>query len=248
MVGVSTDYWVALTAVTDLARENSYLKAEIEGLGLHPVFSHDSGLMHYGFKDPVYTLAEMDGKLVRTYGGSLFEAEERMGMEAVFMGYADIYEAMARGTIDGTGFTYTVSDGFKHWEVVNYVVEVGAGYSLGPQRMMRLELWNTLPADIQNVFTKLEDDWVVYFSKVLMEEEVKLREKWRNYGVTINVLTPEDQDKLDNEILPEAQEAFLVEVEGMPGGEHARDVWAQYQELRDKYQAEVDAQGYPWER
>jgi len=141
-----------------------------------------------------------------------------------------------------------VSDGFKHWEVVNYVVEHGAGYALGPQRMMRLDLWNELPADIQDIFIQLHDDWVDYFAKLQMEKEMTLRKKWQDYGVVITELTPADRERMDTEILPEAQEAFLQEVEGMPGGEHARDVWAHYQQLRDKYQAEVDAEGYPWER
>jgi len=249
MVGISGDLWVALKAVTDLTNENTYLKAELENLGLKPLFTHNSGRFLYGFRDPVYTIADMEGKIVRTYGGSLFEEEKRMGMESIFMAYGDIYEAMARGTIDGTGFTYIVSDGFKHWEVVNYAVEVpveSTGQSLGVARMMRLEFWNKLPADIQDILMKLQSDWNDYFAKALNAETALLGQKWRDYGVIISEMTPEDRARLSEEIVPEAQEAFLVEVEGMPGGEHARDVWAQYQQLRDKYQAEVDAKGYPW--
>ncbi len=249
MVGLSGDLWVALKAVTDLSNENPYLKAELEKLGVKPLFTHHSGLFHYGFRDPVKTIADMKGKIIRTYGGSLFETEKRMGLKSIFMGYGDIYEAMARRTIDGTGFTYIVSDGFKHWEVVKYVVETPAestGQSLGVSRMMSLAFWNKLPPDIQGMFMKLQSDWNDYFAKALYSETELLRKKWQDYGVVINEMTPADREKLKKEIVPEAQEAFLQQVEKMPGGEHARDVWAHYQKLRDKYQTIVDTKGYPW--
>lgn len=246
MVGVSTDLWVAQKAATDLYNEDPHVKAEQEKLGLKPLFTHHSGLMHYGFRGTVTTFADMKGKIVRTYGGSLFEAEKRVGLKSVFMPYGDIYEAMARGTIDGTGFTFIVSDGFKHWEVVKTVVEVGAGYSLGTQRSVRLAVWNKLPADIQGIFMKLQSDWIDYFAKAMYAETALLRKKWQDYGVVVNELTPADRERLKKEILPEAQEAFLQQVEKMPGGERARDVWAHYQKLRDKYQAVVDTKGYPW--
>jgi TRAP-type C4-dicarboxylate transport system substrate-binding protein len=246
MVGLSTDLWVAQKASTDLYSENPYVKAEQEKLGLKPLFTHHSGLMHYGFRGTVTTLADMKGKTVRTYGGSLFEAEKLVGLKSVFMSYGDIYEALARGTMDGTGFTYIVSDGFKHWEVVKTVVEMGAGYSLGPQRSMRLAVWNKLPADIQSIFMKLQSDWIDYFAKAMYAETALLRKKWQDYGVVVNELTPPDREKMKKEILPEAQEAFVRQVEKMPGGERARDVWAHYQKLRDKYQAVVDTKGYPW--
>ena len=246
MVGLSTDLWVALKASADLYNEDPYIKAEHEKLGIKPLFSHHSGLMHYGFRETVTTFDEMQGKTTRTYGGSLFEAEKRIGLKSVFMPYGDIYEALARKTMDGSGFTYIVSDGFKHWEVVKSVVEVGAGYSLGPQRSMRLPVWNKLPADIQGMFMKLQSDWIDYFAKALYSETALLRKKWQDFGVVVNEMTPADREKLNKEILPAAQEAFVKQTKKMPGGERAGDVWAHYQKIRDKYQAVVDSKGYPW--
>lgn len=246
MVGVSTDLWVLQKAATDLYNLDPYVKAEQEKLGLKPMFTHCSGLMHYAFRDKVFTFEEMKGKIVRTYGGSLFEAEKGIGLKSVFMPYGDIYEALTRGTIDGTGFTYIVSDGFKHWEAVKSVVEVGAGYSMGLQRSMRLDTWNKLPKDIQDIFMKLQSDWIDYFAKAMYAETALLQTKWKNFGVDVRDMTPADKEKLQKEILPAAQEAFVKQVEKMPGGEHAREVWAHYQKLRDKYQNIVDTKGYPW--
>lgn len=246
MVGLSTDLWVAQKASWDLYTQDKYVKAEQEKLGLKPLFTHHSGLMHYGFRSMVRTFDDMQGKITRTYGGSLFEAEKRIGLKSVFMPYGDIYEALARGTIDGTGFTYIVSDGFRHWEKVKSVVEVGAGYSLGPQRAMRLPVWNKLPPQIQSVFMKLSSDWIDYFAKALYSETALLRKKWQDFGVVINEMTPEDKAKLNKEILPAAQKAFVEKVSKMPGGEHAAEVWAHYQKIRDKYQTMVDNKGYPW--
>ena len=38
----------------------------------------------------------------------------------------------------------------------------------------------------------------------------------------------------------------MKQTEKMPGGERAKDVWAHYQKIRDKYQAVVDSKGYTW--
>ena len=246
MVGVSTDLWVAQKAATDLYNTNPYIKEEHKKLGIKPLFTHHSGLMHYGFRDKIATFEDMKNKTVRTYGGSLFEAEKRIGLKSVFMPYGDIYEALARGTMDGSGFTYIVSDGFKHWEVMKSVVEIGAGYSLGTQRSMRLAVWNKLPADIQDILLKLQSDWIDYFAKAMYAETALLRQKWQNFGVVINEMTPGDKEKLYKEVLPAAQAAFVQQVEKMPGGEKAGEVWKHYQELRDKYQNIVDTKGYPW--
>ena len=48
MVGLSTDLWVQQKAVVDLYNEDPYVRAEQEKLGLKPLYTHDSGLMHYG--------------------------------------------------------------------------------------------------------------------------------------------------------------------------------------------------------
>lgn len=247
MVGVSPDLWVSQKAATELYNTNPYVKAEHKKLGIKPIFTHHSGLMHYGFRDKkIATFDDMKGKTVRTYGGSLFEAEKGIGLKSVFMPYGDIYEALARKTMDGSGFTYIVSDGFKHWEVMDSVVEVGAGYAMGLQRAMSTKTWNKLPPDIQDILMQLQSDWIDYFAKAMYAETALLRDKWIKFGVDIREMTPEDKRKLDEEILPAAQEAFLKQVEKMPGGEHARDVWKHYQELRDKYQNIVDTKGYPW--
>jgi TRAP-type transport system periplasmic protein len=246
MVGVSSDLWVGLKASAALYNEDPYIKAEHEKLGIKPLFSHHSGVMHYGFRGDVSTFDQMQGKTIRTYGGSLFEAEKGIGLKPVFMGYGDIYEALARKTMDGSGFTYIVSDGFKHWEVMKSVVEVGAGYSIGLQRAMRIKDWNKLPADIQKIFMKLQSDWIDYFAKSMYAETALLQNKWKNFGVKVRQMTPADQKKLNEEILPAAQKAFVKQTEKMPGGEHAGDVWKHYQELRDRYQKIVDTKGYPW--
>lgn len=247
MVGLSTDLWVQQKAVVDLYNEDPYMRAEQEHLGLKPLFTHDSGLMHYGFREEgIKTFADMKGKIVRTYGGSLFDVEKRIGMKSVFMPYGQIYEALARRTIDGSGFTYIVSDGFKHWEVMKSVVEVGAGYSLGPAREMKLSVWKKLPPDIQHIFMKLQSDWVDHFAEALYAQTGLLRQKWENYGVAIHKMIPKDKERLDKVILPAAQKEFLKQVEKMPGGEHAQEVWDRYQRIRDKYQKIVDTEGYPW--
>ena len=246
MVGVSTDLWVAQKAATALYNENDHLKAEHKKLGIQPLFTHHSGLMHYGFREKAATFDDIQNRTVRTYGGSLFEAEKRIGLKSVFMPYGDIYEALARNTMDGSGFTYIVSDGFKHWEVMKSVIEVGAGYSLGTQRSVRLEVWNKLPADIKDILLKLQSDWIDYFAKAMYAETALLRKKWEDFGVEIHEMTPADRKKLETEILPAAQAAFVEQVKKMPGGEHAPEVWAHYQKLRDKYQNVVDTKGYPW--
>jgi hypothetical protein len=93
---------------------------------------------------------------------------------------------------------------------------------------------------------KLQSDWIDYFAKALYSETALLRKKWQDYGVVINELNPADKEKLKKKILPGAQEAFVQQVEKMHGGERARDVWAHYQKIRDKYEAVVDKKGYPW--
>lgn len=245
MAGNATDEWAGMKAAMELAFTDPYLKGQLEGLGLKAIQAHDSGAFYYGFKSPVTKIDDMKGKTIRSYGASFINLEKQVGLNPVFMSYADIYEALNRGTIDGSGFTYQLSDSYKHQEVIKYVLEFNAGVVLGTMELFNLKVWNSLPADIQDVFIKLSNDYVNYFGQIMIDAENQIRQKWQAAGVTVTKLTPEDQAKRA-EYVKKAQDEYVAQVAAMPGGEKAPDVWANYQTLLKKYHDEVAQKGHPW--
>lgn len=138
---------------------------------------------------PIRVPDDLKGLRMRTGGRLEAEVIKAMGSASVTMPSGDIYEALKRGTIDGT-ICYEgtiIAQGLR--ETVKYVTRNDfSPYSL--QVYTRLDKWNSFPPDIQ----KLILDAGNYFEKGMIEYAVPYWEAeiWpliRKAGIKEIVLT-----------------------------------------------------------
>jgi TRAP-type C4-dicarboxylate transport system substrate-binding protein len=112
------DYWAAMKATIDTVENQPELKAEFEKNGVKFMFNWMSGNFLPATAKKVDGIKGMKGKTFRSFGGARIKWMENLGINPVFMSYADIYEAADRGTIDGVELVLMLSDAFKHYEVI----------------------------------------------------------------------------------------------------------------------------------
>jgi len=242
-----TDYYVGMMAAMDTMENQPDLKAELDRAGQMSLGGYCSGQFQLLTRKPFKTYSELKGKTFRTYGGARIKWMEFMGINPVFMSYADIYEALERGTVFGSDFIFQLSDAFKHYEVGKYASMANSGAVLAAtHHMINKKVFASLDKDIQDILMGMRHEYNAHYAKNLMEFESGIMEKWKNqHGGTFSTLSDEDIATAAK-AGKEAQEFFIKKQES--GGAPARKVWDFYRKSYDKYDNEVKTKGYPWQR
>lgn len=239
------DYWAGMMAAIDVSENEPNLKAELEKAGIKFLAPYASGHFHLGTKEVFKSLADLKGKTFRSYGGARIKWMELLEINPVFMSYADIYEATDRGTINGCELVFQLSDAFKHYEVMKYVGLADSGTVLAIPIAMNLKLWNSLPQDLQDILLQLRTDYAAHYAKSLFDLERGFMEKWKKGGVIVEPLSEAD-DTIARAAGAEAQTIFLSQQ--TKNGVAAQVTWDYFLNSQKKYEDEIKAKGYPWEK
>jgi TRAP-type C4-dicarboxylate transport system substrate-binding protein len=148
--------WVATQVANDFY--NEFDPDEFDDC--HPLYFHAHGPgIVLTVDTPVYTLEDMPGLVLRSTGVGAAIAEA-LGATGYAAGQGDAYELMSKGTIDGSMTPMEPLLGWNQAEVVNYVTNCyGVGYTTDMFVVMNIDKWNSLPGDIQDIFTDVSEEW-----------------------------------------------------------------------------------------
>lgn len=110
---------------------NSHFKqaGEFEGLEVLGMFTHGPGLIHS--KEPVNSLADLEGKKIRVGGGVQSVLAERMHVTPVGAPAPKVYEMLQQGVIDGVFIPMGEQKSLRLNEVTNHVTVLPGGMYLG---------------------------------------------------------------------------------------------------------------------
>jgi TRAP-type C4-dicarboxylate transport system substrate-binding protein len=104
-------------------------------------------------KRPVRTLADLKGLSIRVLGEELILLMKGLGASPVKMPAGDLYDALQKGIVDGYLLPMETLISIRGAEVTHYHT---CSYYFNPMSehiIMNLDKWNSLPGDIQQVFT-----------------------------------------------------------------------------------------------
>ncbi|MGB9847098.1 MAG: TRAP transporter substrate-binding protein DctP, partial [Desulfotomaculales bacterium] len=124
-------------------------------------------------KSPVRKLEDLKGKSMRG-AGEVADALKALGATPRDIPMAEVYEAMSKGTIDGLLVGAESLKSFKLADVTKYTTYVP---SIGNQYLfyiaMNKKKWDSLPPDIQKIFTevsaKYQEESAVGWNKINVE-------------------------------------------------------------------------------
>ncbi len=141
------------TTATELAKkypalEEEFTKAGVKFLAYMPM---GPGQLHTT-KKAVKTMADLKGMVLESHSGEYAaEALKLLGATPEQIPPMEGYDALAKGIVGGTigEFEFIVSSGFN--TVINHSTEVG-GFGQGfAALVINLDVWNKLPADLQEL-------------------------------------------------------------------------------------------------
>ncbi|MFA5078790.1 MAG: TRAP transporter substrate-binding protein [Dehalococcoidia bacterium] len=147
-------------------------------------------------KKPVRQMEDLKGMVIRStgVGASIIEA---LGGKGYGAAQNEAYELMSKGTIDGSYTPREVLKGWKQAEVVKYVTECPeVGSTANMFVVINKAKWDSLPPDIQKVFTDVSNEWIDKHGMVWTWYDIAAMQFFKTFdGREDIVLTPEESAK-----------------------------------------------------
>lgn len=232
--GLVDDSCTGSLAVSRLMAEGGILwKEDFEPKGLRPlVVGMIPDYEVLTGSHPVRTPADLRGLQLRSSGGTIDRTVEGFGAAPVGMPATEMYEAISRGTVDGTVLG-PVSAAPYHLEEVTGHATLGA--KLGSFTMtysISEASWDVLPADLQNILRHAGELATRSLCTALQQGNVEGRQQLRDAGVQMHRISGTGRAVWDRATEPIHQlwAADMAEI-GRPGTAALRDMKDQLRRL-----------------
>lgn len=232
--GVSPAIRPALHAAWDLvfAGDFVYLRDEFRRLGVEPLYVWGVSDQEMIASKPLDGLAALKGLKVRVIGREWPKLISEFGGTPVAMPWPEVYEALARGTLDANVGFVTANRDSKLYEVAKHHTRIHLGAPAGPAAIMNKRVWDGLPKDLQAILRQVSKEYGDRLAEVYDREVREAMQEMAGKGVQFHEWAAQDRVKLQAsmEALWQAW-AKSVDAKGIPGSEALR----RYLELQKKY-------------
>lgn len=245
--GETSDEYVGMMAAYELMTSHPVALKEAEDFNVRYFGNYTTGPTQLLTKDkPVASLDDLKGMTIRTTGAHV-PALEAFGAATVSMSQPKVYEALSNGSVDGSTTYYYVVDGYKQYEVANYMTELSLGQTLGFGIIMNLQTYQSLSADQQALMDELGRDFTAKMAEIMARSRIDTKAKLAA-GIDGKSVAMIDAPAGMREALVEVALADAANwktkanEKGLDGGA----IFADWIALTEKYAQDVAANGYPW--
>lgn len=246
--GEIADEFVGMMATYELMTSHPAALAEAEEFNVRYFGNYTTGPTQLLTRNtPVTTLDDLEGMTIRSTGVHI-PALEAYGAATVSMSQPKVYEALSNGSADGSTTYYYVVDGYKQYEVADYMTEVNLGQTLGFGIIMNQQTYQSLTPEQQQIVDELGRDFTANMAEIMYNSRTETKAKLAE-GIDGEAVTMLDPEEGMREALVEvalAQSGTWVEKAGAKGLD-GETILADWLALTQKYQDELDANGYPWD-
>jgi TRAP-type C4-dicarboxylate transport system substrate-binding protein len=211
-------------ALTHMALYEKYPELQNEFKGVKVLGFHANGPAQvHTLKKPIRTLEDWKGQVMVGWGPYAADIITALGGTPEMIGPAELYDALAKGVVDGNLIEWEGEHIWHYNDVAKYSTE--ANFYISPfVHVMNLDRYNSLPPDIQELFTgeKARLYFEVHgynFDKDDASYKGQLDEQYSKAGLPgIYTLPQEEQERWLNAIMP-VRESWIEKAEslGAPG-------------------------------
>ncbi|WP_216831308.1 TRAP transporter substrate-binding protein DctP [Alkalihalobacterium elongatum] len=154
--------------------------------GLKGIAFWENGQRHLANNvHPIKTPEDLKGLKMRTIESELLlDTYSALGTNATPMAFPEVYGGLQQGVIDGSDFSYGVIWSTNVYEQTKYLSEAGLYYA-SATLLMNEDLYNTLPADVQEVITTLGKEYAQIQRNISQELEAEQKQGLIDNGVEI---------------------------------------------------------------
>ncbi len=151
----------------------------LDSIGIKGVDFWENGMYSIYGNTRVQHPADVKGLKIRVNDNQFhIETYDILGATPVYIPYGDIYTVLEQGTCDMSTTTLVNLHSDKHDEVSKFIVKANQLYTVSPLLMSK-QLWDKLPADIQDIIVESSKAALIYEREVMdklnesVEAEIK---------------------------------------------------------------------------
>ena len=192
---------------------------------VHVLYFHAHGpSVIFSVNKPVRQMEDLKGMVIRStgVGASIIEA---LGGKGYGAAQNEAYELMSKGTIDGSYTPRETLEGWKQAEVVKYFTECPeVGSTANMYVVMNKDKWDSLPPDIQKVFTDVSNEWIEKHAKTWTYYDISGMQFFKTFdGREVIDLTPEESARWVQATQP-LKDSYIKEREakGLPAEQYEK--------------------------
>ena len=222
-----TSGWVTSKVYTDLFNK---FKLE-EYADVHVLYLHGPGRNVLSTRTvPIRKLEDMKGLVLRASGGAA-KVIDAWGATPRAMAMGEAFESLSKGVVEGQFAVPETLKGWKHADVVKYVTIPPISTSSCQFVTMNKRKWDSLPADIQKIFTEVSASFPEYHGHVWNYYDQAGIEYFKSLPDREVIVVPADQK-------PEWEKAVAPVVENYIKEKTAKGLPAQ--EITDYFNERVE--------
>lgn len=242
------DEYVGMMATYDLMTSHPAALQEAEAYNIKYFGNFTTGPTQLLTRDtPVDSIDDLKGMTIRAVG-VMVPAIEEFGAATVAVPQPKTYEALSNGSVDGSATYYYVVNGYKQYEVADYMTELNMGQILGFGIVLNKQSYESLSPEHQALMDELGRDFTAKMAEIMYTLRIETKAKLAEGidGKTVEMVEP--QEGMRAALIEAAEKdadnwVAKANAKGLDG----TAILNAYRELVDGYQAEIDADGHPWE-
>ncbi|KZY47353.1 hypothetical protein A3731_08145 [Roseovarius sp. HI0049] len=201
--GVSTLPGLGSSARTNIdtyaaAIQTPELMGEFDENGIVPIWNMAyPPYQLFSSKGAVRSLAEFEGRVIRSAGGSMNLAIESLGAAPAEISASDIYVAMERGTVNATLSAFSSVKGYGVQELCDAASTNGSFGTFTNVFSIRQEKWDTIPAEIQDAIMEAGKFTEQHVGDLMDSDTETLGQEFSELGMDLYEFPPEEQEKIN---------------------------------------------------
>lgn len=142
----------------ELYNRNDDFRAEWDDMNVRVLFFQAGGPSMLGTSDePAASVDDIAGLRIRALG-FINSAIDQVGGLPQPLPFPEIYESVQRGLIDGYALQFDLIGEAALPEVAPHVVDAGLGQYVLPSITINLDVWNSMPSDIQDTLLEAGEE------------------------------------------------------------------------------------------
>ena len=183
-----------------------------ESIGLKTIMFSEYGYRNFvSSNKPLEKVSDLMNLKVRTTDSPVEVAvATELGMNPAPVAWGETYTALQQGTVDAEGNTFSLLNDAKHSEVLKYAMNSEHNYSMHIL-LMNKKKWDSLTPDQQKIITEAAREALVWQREQTGKLEAKAWQAFRDKGIKIHMLTPEQKNELRQKTAP-VREKFSKEI------------------------------------
>jgi TRAP-type transport system periplasmic protein len=168
---------------------------------------------------PVRTLGDLSGLRIKATG-SFINMINALGGEGISLPMGDTYTALQKNDIQGALVPYSTIQEFSFHEVAKYMTVLDLTSACRPARAMNLDAYNSLPADIRQIFDDSIGYWEQRDDYYREGDDITGKQLGEQKGMEFIELSAEDLAAVYDQLEPIMREvAAGLDAKGLPGTE-----------------------------